>query len=241
MGMASDSAAVTGNSATLAKILLMAVWALALPLFLISTNLRWVTLDLSTYTTGFARYRAAERTGINPAELERIGREFIEFFKGNRTEMQVAAQTPSGVRPLFNAREVQHMDDVRNLMNVFFKAQPVAGVALVLALVTAFLLFRRDSLGAIQAMILAGVGSTLLLAVLVGGLSMLDFESLFIQFHMLSFSNDLWQLDPRTDYLLILYPEPFWLDVTLRIAWMTVIEILALAGAAWLLPKWKMT
>jgi integral membrane protein (TIGR01906 family) len=239
MGLVSETA-IGGAPATVARIVLMAVWALALPMFLVSTNLRWVTLDISTYTTGFARYRAAERTGITSAELERIAREFIEFFQGNRAEMQVEAQTPSGVRPLFNAREVHHMDDVRNLMYVFFPAQPVAGFVLLGALALAVLLFRRESIPVIQSMIVAGVGFTLLLAVLVGGLSMLDFESLFIQFHMLSFSNDLWQLDPRTDYLLILYPQPFWLDTTLRMAWMTLIEILALAGVAWLLPRWKM-
>jgi integral membrane protein (TIGR01906 family) len=240
MGLVSEPTALSGNPAAFARILLIVIWALALPAFLISTNLRWVTLDLSTYTTGFARYRAAERTGIAPAELERIGREFIEFFKGNRAEMQVQAQTPSGMRPLFNEREVHHMDDVRNLMYVFFRAQPIAGFLLLSAVVFAVLLFRRDSIPVIQWMIGAGVGFTLLLALLVGGLSMLDFESLFIQFHMLSFSNDLWQLNPRTDYLLILYPAPFWLDTTLRMAGMTLIEILALAGVAWLLPRWKM-
>ena len=240
MGLVSEPAALSGNMAVLTRILLMVIWALALPAFLISTNLRWVTLDLSTYTNGFERYRAAERTGIAPAELERIGREFIEFFKGNRTELQVQAQTPSGTRALFNDREVRHMDDVRKLMYLFFRAQPIAGFLLLSTVVLAVLLFRRDSIPVIQWMIGAGVGFTLLLALVVGGLSMLDFERLFIQFHMLSFSNDLWQLDPRRDYLLILFPEPFWLDTTLRMAGMTLIEILALAGAAWLLPRWKM-
>jgi integral membrane protein (TIGR01906 family) len=241
MGLVSEPTSLTGGSASVARVCLMIIWAVALPVFLISTNVRWVTLDLATYTTGFARYRAAERTGISSAELERIGREFIEFFKGNRTEMQVEAQTPSGTRRLFNAREVQHMDDVRKLMNMFFRAQLVAGIVLLGTGALALLMFRRESMGVIQGMVFAGVGFTLFLAVIVGGLSMLDFESLFIRFHMLSFSNDLWQLDPRTDYLLILYPEPFWLDTTLRIAWMTLIQVLALAGAAWLLPRWKMS
>ena len=240
MGLVSEPAGLSGGPATITRIVLMLVWALALPLFLISSNLRWVTLDLSTYTTGFARYRAAERTGITPTELERIGREFIEFFKGNLAEMQVEARTPSGTRPLFNEREVHHMDDVRNLMYLFFRAQPIAGILLAGTVALAILIFRRRSIAIIQRMIAAGVGCTLLLAVLVGGLSMLDFESLFIQFHMVSFSNDLWQLDPRRDYLLILYPQPFWLDTTLRMAWMTLIEILALAGVGWLLPRWKM-
>ncbi|MFN0070095.1 MAG: TIGR01906 family membrane protein [Chloroflexota bacterium] len=240
MGLLSDPATLTGTPATVIRVVLMCVWALALPAFLISMNLRWVTLDLTTYTTGFARYQAEERTGISSAELERIGREFIEFFKGNRTEMQVIAQTPTGQRPLFNDREVEHMADVRSLMTLFFRLQPVAGAILFGGIVLALLVFRRDAMGIIQALMFTGVGATLVLAGLIGALSMLDFNSLFLQFHMLSFSNDLWQLDPRTDYLLILYPEPFWLDTTLRIAWMTLLQIAAIAGLAWVLPHWKM-
>jgi integral membrane protein (TIGR01906 family) len=237
--MLSESAAISGAPATVIRVLLAAIWAVALPAFLISTNLRWVTLDLSTYTSGFVRYRAAERTGIPPAELERIGSEFIAFFKGDRAEMQVIAQTPAGTRPLFNEREVMHMHDVRELMRLFFRMQPIAGAALLGTLLIASLVFRRESVGPIQLMMFTGVVATLVLAVLVGAASLMDFSSLFLQFHMLSFSNDLWQLDPRTDYLLILFPEPFWLDTTLRMAWMTLIEIAALAGLALLLPRWK--
>jgi integral membrane protein (TIGR01906 family) len=125
-------------------------------------------------------------------------------------------------------------------MWLFFRAQPIAGTVLLLAVASGVLAFRKESVGPIQTMIIAGVGATLLFALIVGGLSLVDFESLFIQFHMLSFSNDLWQLDPQTDYLLILYPEPFWLDTTLRIAWTTLIQIAALAGVAWVLPHWRM-
>ena len=68
MGLASEPASLNGGAATALRILLMAVWAIALPVFLVATNVRWVTLDLSTYTTGFARYRAAggPRTSLLP-------------------------------------------------------------------------------------------------------------------------------------------------------------------------------
>jgi integral membrane protein (TIGR01906 family) len=235
--MLNESTLVSGTPATLLRVALAAVWVLALPLFLVSTNLRWVTLDLTTYTSGFARYRATERTGIAPAELERVGREFIEFFKGNRTELQITVQMPGGARPLFNQREVDHMTDVRSLMRLFFRAQPIAGIFLLATIGGAFLVYRRDWLGSVQTTMLAGVISTLVVGGLIGGLSMLDFESLFIKFHTMSFSNDLWQLDPRSDYLLILFPEGFWLDTTLRLTWMTVIEIVALGALALGLPR----
>lgn len=216
---------------------LVLVWAIALPAFLIGTNVRWVTLDLSTYTTGFARLRTAERTGMAPAELERIAREFIEFFKGNRAEMQVQSQTPTGLRPLFNDREVHHMDDVRTLMRFAFRLQPVFGLLMLASLVVAIAAWRGAAVPSVQWMVYSGVASTLVLGILVAALSFLDFSALFLQFHMMSFSNDLWQLDPRTDYLLILFPEQFWLDTTMRLAWMTVLEVLAIGSAAYFLPR----
>ena len=37
---------------------------------------------------------------------------------------------------------------------------------------------------------------------------MVGFDTLFLKFHQLSFSNDLWQLNER-DYLLLLFPQDF--------------------------------
>jgi integral membrane protein (TIGR01906 family) len=41
-----------------------------------------------------------------------------------------------------------------------------------------------------------------------------NFEWFFYQFHLISFANDLWQLDPTTDYLIMLFPQGFWYDAT---------------------------
>jgi uncharacterized membrane protein len=41
----------------------------------------------------------------------------------------------------------------------------------------------------------------------------------------LSFANDFWQLDPRTDYLVRIFPDAFWVDATIWVA------VRAVAGA----------
>jgi integral membrane protein (TIGR01906 family) len=46
----------------------------------------------------------------------------------------------------------------------------------------------------------------------------LDFSELWTRFHQVAFRNDLWQLDPRSDYLIMLFPEPFWFAATVRMA-----------------------
>ncbi|MCC7105778.1 MAG: DUF1461 domain-containing protein [Chloroflexi bacterium] len=69
-------------------------------------------------------------------------------------------------------------------------------------------------------------------------LSTTDFTSLFIQFHQVMFRNDLWMLDPARDALLLLFPEGFWLGVTLRIAAMTGIECLMAGVLGIMLWRW---
>ena len=56
------------------------------------------------------------------------------------------------------------------------------------------------------------------------------FRPLFYLFHELSFRNDYWQLDPRSDYLVMLFPEGFWIDATLilvAVVFLQAIGILA--------------
>ena len=67
-----------------------------------------------------------------------------------------------------------------------------------------------------------------------------DFDSLFVLFHRLSFSNSLWLLNPRTDLLIRLMPTDFFIHYAGILAG-TWIGALALAEtAARLLDRaWK--
>ncbi len=67
------------------------------------------------------------------------------------------------------------------------------------------------------------------LVVVVGVLSWIDFEGLWTRFHQIAFRNDLWQLDPSRDYLIMLFPEPFWLAATTRMAANVALQTLAIA------------
>jgi uncharacterized membrane protein len=44
-------------------------------------------------------------------------------------------------------------------------------------------------------------------------------------------TNDLWQLDPRRDYLVIIFPQGFWFDATMRVVASTVSGAVALTLA----------
>ena len=77
------------------------------------------------------------------------------------------------------------------------------------------------------------------LVVVVGLGSLIGFDRLFLAFHVVSFSNDLWQLDPRTDYLIAMFPEGFFLDATLWIVGSTVLEAMVVLGLSLLFLRWR--
>jgi integral membrane protein (TIGR01906 family) len=60
--------------------------------------------------------------------------------------------------------------------------------------------------------------------------ALLNFNQLFLQFHLLSFTNELWQLDPTRDYLIMLFPSVFWYDTTLFCALATAVGAVVLGG-----------
>tara|TARA_B100000686_G_scaffold162100_1_gene169679 strand:- start:975 stop:1217 length:243 start_codon:yes stop_codon:yes gene_type:complete len=62
------------------------------------------------------------------------------------------------------------------------------------------------------------------MTVLVGILMVVGFQRIFILFHLVSFDNDLWILDPRRDFLIMMFPTGFFFDATMLIALMTVVE-----------------
>lgn len=202
---------------------------LAVPLFLITTNVRQVTNDRAFYERGFARWDVARRTGLTPAQLRDVAQAFIDYFAGASTALDLRVELAAAERPLFNQRELAHMQDVRHLMDLVRLLQLLSGGTIALVTLVG-LAFAREGLRELGRLGLLGAGATAVVLLLLGSLSLLDFSEVFLRFHMLSFSNDLWILDPGRDYLLMLFPEGFWFDATMRIAGLTAIEALAIGA-----------
>jgi integral membrane protein (TIGR01906 family) len=59
-----------------------------------------------------------------------------------------------------------------------------------------------------------------------------DFDQLFLKFHLLSFANELWQLNPASDYLIMLVPQGFQYDVASLWTMGTAVGALILGGVA---------
>jgi integral membrane protein (TIGR01906 family) len=202
---------------------------LAIPVALITTNVRIAISEKAVYDYAVQNYGAAEASDIPEQELLRANREIRDYLADQRPGALSPVVTNSdGEREnLFNVRETVHMADVRNLVGVLFTAQ-VISVALVLSLAVAILvLFPPRALAG------AALYGSVLTAGFLGLTSLIalaGFDAAWSQFHGIAFTNDFWELNPRTDHLIQMYPEAFWFDTTMLIGIATLLQALLISG-----------
>ena len=218
-------------------IVLAVARALAVPavlLFLVAGSVTWAVNDPGLYRNGFQRYHTAQRSGISDPDLIAIGAELRRYFNTSDEPLAVRAPIYGIEQEVFNQREVAHMYDVKRLVRGTYWV--ALGSALwILSTLAIVIAADRRTWSADAARLAVWGGSVTLIAVfLVSLAAVASFEQLFLLFHRLSFANDLWMLNPRTDYLLILFPAGFWFDATMRVALTSVLgaALLLSAGVA---------
>tara|TARA_B110000263_G_C15292690_1_gene504112 strand:+ start:991 stop:1698 length:708 start_codon:yes stop_codon:yes gene_type:complete len=220
------------------KILLTSIFILCIPVFLVTSNVRWVIDTPLLYSYGFDKYDTAARTGIERAELIKAGKLFRDYFNNDQNLLQVRVVQNGVLRNIYNAKEIAHMVDVKNLVQGVFNIQTYLGVFLAIFITLGFLIYRAKWLRILGELIALGGMLTLALVVFVGLLSLIGFDKLFLAFHIISFDNNLWQLDPRRDMLLIMFPQGFFFDATMWIVGATVFQAIILClYKCWLWTK----
>jgi integral membrane protein (TIGR01906 family) len=180
-------------------------------------------VDAVTFNQEFYRrqYRSLNNhveLEITLQELERVTWELLDYMRGVRPEMETITAVVDGVRqPMFNQREIDHMVDVRDLIAWGHRTRLFAAVLLVLCLLLLFAFTGRNSLPILSRTYLwccvALIGAGVLLYILM----QMDFTWVWDQFHYLFFDNDLWLLNPETDRMILMVPEPFFYAAVTRV------------------------
>lgn len=166
--------------------------------------------------------------GMDPAAVHVVSdRTVDELLFGPGTW---AAPGPDGIAPFFDATEVQHLRDVRQLLWWTF-------VVAALALIAILVLLER-SVDGDQVMAAIGLGGalvavTVVIAAIVG---VVAFDPLFELFHQVFFPQGDWAFDPGTQRLVQLYPFRFWQVMAAALGVLMVL----LGIGAWLATRWSL-
>jgi len=194
--------------------LVLAVLIISIPVLIISGTVNIYAHSTDLYRYGFNKYDISSATGISNEQLDGVAQNMVDFFSGKLPSPQMMVEVNGHDRLLYSQKELVHMEDVRYIISVF-KILQIAAIVTFLAAAAA--VFAMLGIRRLLRGILIGAVATLSLMVLLVVWALIDFNSLFYLFHIVSFSNDLWLLDPSRDYLIMMFTESFFYDAAIMV------------------------
>jgi integral membrane protein (TIGR01906 family) len=208
------------------------LFMLCLPILLLTASIGWVANSLWLYKYGFEKYNISQATGLADSELEKAAAGLISYFNSDEEYISLTVVKDGEPFVLFDQREVIHLKDVKGLIWLDYWVL-LGTLVYVLAYAGVCLLWRKGRYRRRLAWgVVGGGGITLALMLALGLGTLFGFSQLFWQFHIISFSNEFWLLDPTKDYLKMLFPDGFFYDAVLFCAGITAGLAIILGGMA---------
>ena len=189
---------------------------------LLSNALIIINTD-SFYEFEFNKNNTSLKTGINHSDLFIIVDNIQDFFNEKSNEKIHMTTYINGIeKNLFNSKEIRHMIDVKNLiLNIKFFNYLLWTTVIVILLIK-ISLSKDKILNTFR--VIAKSYFIYSVSILISALILLalSFRWIFYFFHIISFNNNLWILDPRTDYLIKIFEEVFFMDAAILIGILTL-------------------
>lgn len=193
------------------------IFILCVPLIAFITGAFTMVFDPGFYSQGQIEQRVEATYGLPPRVLQPVNRAIVRYFASNSDTLASSLENEGADQKFFNEREIVHMSDVRGLISTFRVVQRVAFIYAIIFLILSLLLQGSRAVERIGRYSIVGAVFTIVLVVVFGSLALIDFDNLFTRFHLISFSNDFWLLDPKTDRLIQMFPFDFWYNATIAI------------------------
>lgn len=182
-------------------------------ILIISISLSLLVLSIETrsynktyFINSYEKYNIVNITEKPLDHLSIITDDLISYLKGHGGDELLT--------PHFNEREVLHMRDVQGLFDL---ARTIKYLGLITSIVIlAYFLYKKE-FSFLGKTLIYGPIVTYALLIVLGLLVSTDFNKYFTYFHLMFFTNDLWLLDPKTDLMIQMLPEQFFMGMAIRI------------------------
>lgn len=173
----------------------------------------------------YEKYEIAASIGMNTQDLLTVTNEMMLYLKDGRDNLNIETTVEGKSREFFNEKEKAHMVDVKALFlaGIMLRRICIAVVGLCILMLAKEKqmnkLWRFFRIGVIL-FICVGIGLTAVISI--------NFFEAFQVFHKIFFRNQLWILDPNTDLLINIVPQPFFVDTAIRIGGLFALSLVVL-------------
>lgn len=194
--------------------------------------------DQSFYQKEYVKNNTTAETGMSEEDLWDTTEVLFDYLHDFRDDLNVQHEVNGTVREIFDSREKAHMVDVKNLYLNTIKVRNILAIVGIILFSISCLLSKKPIY--ISNMYIGYKRSVALLFSIIFAIliyAAIDFNSFWIQFHYLFFTNDLFFLDPNTEILINMVPEQFFFDLVMRIILMFISSVIVLFGLLYYLNK----
>ena len=170
----------------------------------------------------------AEYIGIAQEDLMSVTDGLLSYMAGGRENLDMQYEVKGEMRKIFDEREKLHMIDVKNLyMGVIY----IGAGLFVSAAAMLWYLIKKDGAKTARATLnrkykFAAMGLVAVIGA-VGVMIVTNFQTFWINFHKVFFTNDLWLLDPDISIMINMFPLEFFYAICIAV----IGVFIALCGA----------
>ena len=113
----------------------------------------------------------------------------------------------------FTEKDILHMEDVRTLYNVSFYTMIFFIAIFIISTILIMFLYKNHTMFYITRTFNKTLLAFIVSIIVLSGIISYNFNSFWIKFHQLLFSNDLWLLSPDESNLIKMVPEEFFISL----------------------------
>lgn len=166
-----------------------------------------VALDVDFYTTRYEKYNFAPTLGVSSEDLNESIKILLDYLEDERDDIHGEITLHGVKQETYNKRETDHMVDVKALYQHALMAGYISAAGMVVLFIYFILFERKKWIAYLTRGFLIALACLLTFLAFIGIWCMYDFTAFWTWFHTIFFTNDLWLLDPRTDFMINMLPE----------------------------------
>lgn len=159
--------------------------------------------NLDFYKNFYLRENLAPSINTTDDELINNTTNLLEYLT-NKAELNTT---------WFSEKDILHMKDVRVLYNVGFNLMIFFIIIFILSTILIALVYKNYTMFYITKTFNKTLLAFIILIIILAGIISYNFNSFWIKFHQLLFSNDLWLLSPDESNLIKMVPEKFFISL----------------------------
>lgn len=159
--------------------------------------------NLDFYKNFYLRENLAPSINTTDDELINNTTNLLEYLT-NKAELNTT---------WFSEKDILHMKDVRVLYNVGFNLMIFFIIIFILSTILIALVYKNYTMFYITKTFNKTLLAFIILIIVLAGIISYNFNSFWIKFHQLLFSNDLWLLSPDESNLIKMVPEKFFISL----------------------------